>query len=356
MGQIFDRFAGLDFHNEAEVSQKFLIPLLTEFLGYRVDEILPEYLFPSTNIPQNREKSVSTDKLPPYAKPDYVITVDQHQAVAVCDSKGPQESVDDYFDQLIAYCLAVKTNLLLITNGIEVRVYDAHNLIFHSSGVEDLDTKFSELSKLLSKDNASQFTGIQRIQSLDLAHSLSQDSETLLDERRRQVAVTLSDFVLYLNQTLTALASFDLPVPIRSAFEVDWQRFPAEELYSIQEYDTGELGLKTKTKATYGTLRKVVQTTSVLLVGESGIGKSSLLQQIFIDQAQTCLALQSDVVPVLLKLGQYSNSLHEMISQSFSSKGVDISPEKILGLLRDGKLDAIVGCFRRGVRQRYSRC
>ena len=50
-------------------------------------------------------------------------------------------------------------------------------------------------------------------------------------------------------------------------------------------------------------------------------------------------------MPILLKLGQYSNSLHEMISQFFSSKGADISLEKIPGLLRDGRLMLLLDAF-----------
>ena len=40
MGHISDRFSGISYFNEEEVSTKLVLPLLTDFLGYADIEIL----------------------------------------------------------------------------------------------------------------------------------------------------------------------------------------------------------------------------------------------------------------------------------------------------------------------------
>lgn len=120
MGRIFDRFGQLQFHNEADVSQNFLLPLLTEFLGYRADEILPERTLPPLDIPLNRKQTAISDRLPAKGRPDFIVTLNGRDYVLLCDSKGPDENLEDHLPQLLAYCIAARTNLLLITNGTQV--------------------------------------------------------------------------------------------------------------------------------------------------------------------------------------------------------------------------------------------
>jgi len=327
MGRIFDRFGHLKFHNEAEVSQNFLIPLLTEFLGYHRDEILPEHLVPAFEIPQNLERSVSSGLLPAKAKPDYVVTINGQDRVLICDSKGPKESLDDYLHQLLAYCIALRTNLLLTTNGTELRVYSANSPVFKSATVDDLDLTFSELYKLLNRTDAAKHTDVERIQTLDLPRSLNKDSEVLRTEHHRRVAIALSDFAQYLDAVCQTSATLELPVPIRSALESDLRHFPAEELYCFPEYDRGDLRLEKRRPLSYRTILQETPNTPILLIGESGIGKTSLLQQFLFDQAKKCLEYSSDVVPVLVKLGQFSQSrsVPDLIFDALFSKGANIS-------------------------------
>jgi hypothetical protein len=347
MGRIFDRFGHLKFHNEAEVSQNFLIPLLTEFLGYRRDEILPEHVITAFHIPQSREGEVSTASLPPKARPDYIVTINGQERVLVCDGKGPNESLDDYLHQLLAYCIALRTNLLLTTNGTELRVYSANDLVFKSTSLEKLDLRFSELYKLLNRTDAAKHTAVERIQTLDLSRSLGKDSEALRIERHRQVAVALSDFTEYLRTVSQTPETLELPVPIRSAFESDLQHFPAEELYSFQEYVRGDLERARGRPISYRAILQEAPKTPILLVGESGIGKTSLLQQILLGKVRTCLEHSSDVVPVLVKLGQYSRSrsVRELISDALISKGASMAPTQLPSLLRDGRFILLFDAF-----------
>lgn len=347
MGRILDYFGNLQFHNEAEVSQNFLLPLLTEFLDYHPDEILPEYLFPAFDIPQNRLRSVSTAELPIKAKPDYVVTINGKDRVLICDSKGPNESLDDHLDQLRAYCIAVGTNLLLITNGIELQVYNANTLVFSATSIEELDLSFSELYKLLNRADAAQYTDVERIQTLNLPRSLNKDSETLRQEYRRRVATMLSDFTQYLAEISQTSTILELPSPIKSAFQSNLQRFPAEKLYSFQEYHRGDYSLERKREVPYRTILQEAFHTPILLIGESGIGKTSLLQQVLLDQAQVCREYRSNEVPVIVKLGLYSGnrSLTEMIFNALFSKAANVDTDRLSHLLRDGRLIILLDAF-----------
>ncbi len=59
MGSLFDRFSTNVYENEADVVLRFLMPLLTEFLGYQANEILPERNMPVLSLPLNRRSSAS---------------------------------------------------------------------------------------------------------------------------------------------------------------------------------------------------------------------------------------------------------------------------------------------------------
>ena len=97
MGIIAETFGELTFENEAAVSQNFLVPLLANHLGYdATTDIVPERQYPAFDIPQNRTKRLPSHAL--QARPDYVLLV-QGRAVAVVDSKGPDEDLDAHFEQ-----------------------------------------------------------------------------------------------------------------------------------------------------------------------------------------------------------------------------------------------------------------
>ncbi len=346
MGRIYDKFGKLKYRNEAEVSQNFLVPLLTEFLGYSREEILPEHLVPAFDIPQNRDLSISTTMLSPKAKPDYIVTVDG-KFVFICDSKGPNENLDEYLDQLIAYCLGLRSNLLLITNGTELRVYDANNPLFQAQDVETLDLNYLELYKLLHKANVAKYTDIQRVQMLDLPRSLQKDAESLQAERQRSVALSLSDLEEYLNRILQS-TPLELPFTIRSAFEIQSHWVPADELYSFNEYEERSRGPSGNRAISFrNLLREVPNPVPFVIVGESGSGKSSLLRQLLIHQAGLCVGNDSDVVPVLVKLGQCvsGRTIIDQVIESFKGKGAAISADGVTNLLRDGRLLILMDAF-----------
>lgn len=110
MGKIYDYFNTATYANEAEVSLKFTVPLLTEFLGFSKDEVIPEHAFPSRQIFYGHRTFLSKS-FPKYQRPDYVICLngDLEKACFVVDSKGTDEDLDEYLGQLTSYSLEPKS-------------------------------------------------------------------------------------------------------------------------------------------------------------------------------------------------------------------------------------------------------
>src|SRR5258708_4287553 len=320
MGKIARKFGQLSYRNEAEVSQNFVYPLFTEFLGYSREEIKPEHLLSPIFIPTNRGRATSSAEIPARSKPDYLVCVEDNKYIFVCDSKAPAEDIDEYLPQIKAYSIASGANLVLITNGIELKIYDANRLIFHARSVEELDIKSGELSKLLARRNVIARTELERIQSLDLAVALDEYG-TDRPNLNYQNTLKLSDYIDYLKEIASASQLIDIPEPIREAFNIDFEgfeRFPSDKLYHFKVYKAEEtLSRLPGHDLIYHDL---LQTNdgfhSLLLIGESGIGKSTLTTQLLYDMAHSCLDGQSSLIPVLVKLGHYtpsSQSIWELI-------------------------------------------
>ena len=96
MAEIIERFGTLSFHNEEDVKQRFVAPLLSEVLGWtRPEELLFEQPFEAFRVPLNRRKSATTADLG--IRPDLVVMFDG-RAVCFCEIKGPNERLDEHLD------------------------------------------------------------------------------------------------------------------------------------------------------------------------------------------------------------------------------------------------------------------
>jgi len=324
MGRIFERFRNVRFYNEAEVSQNFVIPPLTEFLGYDESEILPEHLQPAVEIPRNRKKTLSGDDAK--IKPDYMVAIDgDHDQIGFSfESKAPTESLDDYLNQLLAYSISVG-NLVAATNGCEFRVYDARELVFKAVDIPSLDLQFSELRKLLHKEVAHHSVA-ERIRSLDDDLAFGRSLDFITNEKRKQIALRNSDFLLYLETISKTSAELTLPPTISEAFQTPLKRLSAQQLYTFSPLKS-EMDLKPDNPRSYSHIIRELDKSPLLIIGESGIGKTSLLTQIACDRASQCLQSASDLIPILIRLGHYTNTnnLRQLISDGFLGKGVSIS-------------------------------
>src|SRR5260221_10245746 len=350
MGKITDRFGTLSFRNEAEVSQNLLIPILTDHLGYALDDIIPEHQVPAFNVPQNRNKSISSKSIPISARPDFIVTHgDLESKVFICDAKDPHEQLERHEEQLKAYCIGLGVNLLVIANGHQLRIFNANELLFQSEDIADLEQKYSQVHILLCKENVAQLSLHERIQRMDLSVALGSANVSNTPEIRRNAAL-IADYVSYLREILGESNHLEMPQPIEDALSLDTNRFPPQQLYIFSEYEAqfSIPTLKSHAKLVYETLlTKPVISNPILIIGESGIGKTQLCQQILYDRTQECLANQSEVIPVMLKLGNYNSArtIQEHIFDTLYGKGANIQYHHMLELLRDGRLFLILDAF-----------
>lgn len=344
MGRIFERFNHIQFHNEAEVSQNLVVPLFNEFLGYDEREILPERQQPTVEIPRNRNKKVPGDDAK--IRPDYMVALggNHDRIVFSFDSKGPNESLDDHLDQLLAYCISVG-NLVATTNGSEFRVYNARELVFQSLDITALDLQFSELRKLLHKDVA-HHSVTERIRSLNDDLALGRGSNFTTIKKREHIALQNSDFLPYLEFLSGSSAELTLPPAIFEIFDTPLRLLPAQQIYNFLPLRS-EFDLKPDEPRTYRHITQELHHTPILIVGESGIGKTSLLAQITREQSSLCLHYESNLIPVTVKLSHYTvtNNLRQLILDSFSGKGISISTHKLNALLREGRLILLLDAF-----------
>ncbi len=345
MGRIFERFGNLRFDNEAEVSNRLVVPLFTDFLGYKENEILPEHLQPAVSIPLNREREL--DGVAAKIKPDFMVALEgnKQQIVFSFDTKGPNESLDDHLQQLLAYCISVGKNLVAITNGTEFRIYNANDLLFQATSIATLDIQFSELRKLLHKEVA-HISLAERIRSLDDEKARGSSVEAIENEQRRRLAVEISDFIPYLQIVANSPDELTLPPSISDAFQIPLKRFPSQELYTFFPPRT-DLDLKRDVPRTYNHILEEIPLSSILIVGESGIGKTSLLTQIAREYARACQCYDSALVPVLIKLGQYTstNNLRVLISNQLGKGDPSISELEVANLLRGGHLLLLLDAY-----------
>lgn len=333
MGRIFEAFGSRKYANEAEISQNFLLPLLTEYLGYdRSNDVVPEHLYPAFDIPQNRAKRLSTREL--QAQPDYVLRI-ATGPVAALDSKGPDEDLDFHLDQLRAYCIAVGTNLLLITNGTELRLYDANDLLFVAHDIQELDLRFSTLEKLIGKAAVSSTPRLhERFLTIDPTDTGVRGPTYSIDDVRRRIDLAVSDFRPYLATVRdTAATATRIPESFSKALSGQPIRVSSRALLEVRV--PGTIGPQPLLH-----VLALPKYNRVVLVGESGIGKTVLLHELLETQAQACLDGESSTIPVFLRLGEYAGhrSIEEHIQSAIAVGGVDVTLPVVRQLMGDGRL------------------
>src|SRR5262245_12181904 len=125
MGIISDRFASQNYRVEAEVNLRFVIPILTEFLGYsEATEIVPEHMYPAKDLYSGSKKLNITSKDLKH-RPDFIICRenDLDKPLFILEAKGADEDIREHLPQIRSYAQSLECNLIAITNGIAFDIY-----------------------------------------------------------------------------------------------------------------------------------------------------------------------------------------------------------------------------------------
>ncbi len=336
MGTLFDRFSTNVYENEADVVARFLVPLLTEFLGYQANEILPERNMPALSLPLNRRSSGSTRDLS--ARPDIVLTVDNGTTYAgACDAKHPDEELNQHLDQLRAYANALETtNLLLITNGSATYLFHGNVRLIQSESIEQLDLQFDRLAHIFSRERVAKVSEHDRLVTLGIQAAIPGDD--LADVERRH-SVDVSDFRVYLRNLAAHADNVLLPRALREALGDSIVCISPAELHTFEEFERPSKG-----GVAYEQVLPNAEHTRILLVGESGIGKSVLFQQFCAEQASLCLKGVTNVVPIPVRLASSSSArtMEVLALDELASRGSPVTADRLRQLMSQGRVSLIL--------------
>ncbi|QLH74550.1 MAG: type I restriction enzyme HsdR N-terminal domain-containing protein [Methanomassiliicoccales archaeon] len=332
MGKIFDTFGTLTYANEAEVSQNFIIPLLTELLGYSREDIKPEKEYPVFKINYGR-RSFSSDKLPKSQKPDYVVcngTTDKPKFVV--ESKGPEEKLDNHLKQMTSYAIGVGVNFIVMTNGKSLMVNDVNEPIFFAETMEDLDIKSEILIHILSKDIQTTKKHAEIIQTINLKESLGM---MYAGDDASFLKLQLSDFLSYLKKINEDLFDWQVPFEMESGIGQNIEQYPPEKMLQFRRKgleggikdNTEKISLLDLINKDYGKIR--------IIIGPSGIGKSTTLRYLAYQKSTECLRGQSPLIPVYIQLRRYGLNLNirSLIKNSLEKYGMTPSDARFSEML-----------------------
>ncbi|WP_437665506.1 NACHT domain-containing protein [Sorangium sp. So ce1182] len=344
MGRIWDRFGKFSFESEAAVISRFLLPLLKEFLGYRDEEIIPERNVPAFDIPQNRKKRINSKDVS--IRPDFLISLDGNKTYrAVIEAKDPGERIEDHIEQILSYVLGVKINFVLITNGEQTAIYDANNEIYRSNSLTELDISFDRLNDLIGRNSVVSHSETERIALVSTSHH-AKYAKPDADARKLQLQREISDFYPYLRTLTEKSFSIELPSPIREALGLPQKAISPQNLLRFTLVSSHD---RTRTTSSIG-LEEVLKGCShapLVLVGDSGIGKTNLLRYLVHEQAAKCINLHSGAVPIFVKLSSCTSegSICQRVIDALQRSGVTIGEESVRKYMHRGQILLLLDAF-----------
>lgn len=322
MGKILDRFEALTHRNEDEVKQNFLIPLLQDFLGYDLTEIIPEQKYPARKVHSGVYKIGDTKGL--INKPDYVVCIDGDldKPNFLIDAKGPKEAINNHLDQIKSYTLSVGVNLIVMTNGQELLVLNSNEPLFSARNLHELEVGFDELYRILSRDSQSSKTLHQIIASINysIALGLSAADVEEADKLRRQAFI--QGFRSYLESVEVDFAAWQLPYGSVLLKEMDVKPIDPEVLYSLRlDYRASEVA--SGPSYSCNQLLNDFNARVRVVLGESGIGKTTLLRYLAHSESSKTLRLEQARIPVYIRLRQVNtgSTLEMLIQRELQSRG-----------------------------------
>lgn len=325
MGKLFDEFNGRVFNNEAEVSQFFVLPLLQNYLGYSLQEIIPEKHYPATSLSSGVSfKKGGSKKL--LHRPDFVVCLygNTDNPLFIIDCKGPREKLDNHFGQIKSYANSVGKNFLMMSNGEEVKVFDVNNLVFHSTGMADLQVKISHLVTLLGRYNQSIKSNIEILKEFDFHGSVVQNQEEEINRHIARNKVLLADFNAYLHKMMSQLADWHLPGPGVAAIEgLGLRKIDPRHLLSYRLHLTDETARGQNKAIKFSEVEREYNVRVKIFIGETGTGKTTLLKYLAYQNAERCIAFEDAKIPIYIPLREigHNNSLEQCILSVLNRSG-----------------------------------
>lgn len=335
MGVIFEQFNSLKNENEADVSQNFVIPLLTGYLGFSLEDIKPERDFPARDIFYGKKK-ISSKDLPKSQRPDYVICInDISNPKFVFESKAPNENLEKHLKQLQSYALGVGVNFLAITNGISLKIYDVNNLIFMAKNIDDLDLNFDIVKRILCKEVQAGYSPTEIIKDIDLDKALGKTSKQLIEEEKRKLQLRISDFQEYLKNVKEEFKDWQIPREFQS-LSLKIEQYRPDRLHRFKIYNMSKIGFEDEKSYTLFEIEQKFNTPIKIFIGPSGIGKTTLLKYITYLKANDCLNLHNDEIPIYIQLRNFSHNLglENLIIKSLGKAGFNTSSQELQKLLQ----------------------
>ncbi len=331
MGTIFEKFGSNKYNKEAAVNQNFIVPLLTDFLGYSLEEIIPEENFPIFDVHVNRYKKVRSDKLPQNQRPDFVVCLESPQNPKfVVESKASSEDLVKHKPQSLAYVIGTGVNFIVLTNGIELRIHYANDVVFEAKNIEQLDLNFDILKDILSRDAHIKYSPQEIFQRIDLSKSLSKTVAQEIDEELTRKRLKISDFTLYLKNVSDEFNNWQVPSEFHLGDDFDFQQYPPDKLLRFQNYDPNDnsfSNIKDREIYSLSDIEEKVKSKYRIFIGHSGIGKTTLLKYLTWVKSNECLKYQNILIPVYVQLRNFglNNSIQSLILYSFAERGLNIS-------------------------------
>lgn len=311
MGRVYNKFSTINYTNESSVEQKFIFPFLTEFLGYKPNNIMTQESYNvMKSFPISRIKEIPIEYLKAEGKPDYLVIDDLRKLCFIIDAKHPEEDISNYKNQFHAYCSAYEKNIIMVTNGIQFRIYDFAEILIDCQNLEEIDKQFGDIQKILHKKNQNKPVPYRIAEIIQVDQSESTVTLPLTDYSdylKRQSS--LSSNITVLRENLVRLTEYEF-----FHFEINKNKIPLEELLS--KFRIGN---------------------KYLLKGNSGIGKSEFVNYLISLFSQKTLNQETQIIPIKIDLGYWGSSSTIETKIKKEIKYEDLSESDITFSLNDGQ-------------------
>ena len=253
---------------------------------------------------------------------------DENNPKFVIETKAITENLDNHTPQSISYAIGVKVNFIVLTNGKEFRIYNVNDPIFLTNTIEELDLKFDKVKEILSRNIIRDKSPSRIIQSIDLNLTLDNpNNETNSYELKRKQLI-ISDFKGYLNTIRDNFSIWQKPFGFQNNIQSEIGRFPPERLLKFTIYSTSQKLLISHEDEVFilSDIESKLKKQIIVLIGDSGIGKTTLLKYLVWMKSNECINLHNFEIPIFIQLRQFglNTSLKDLITNFLINNGLNI--------------------------------